>query len=68
MSMPSSVIGERQRGLEPEHAGRGLVERLLLRLLRVRRVVGGDGVDRAVGQRAADGLDVGARCAAAGSP
>ena len=30
--------------------GRRLVERLLLGLLRVRRVVGGDGVDGAVGQ------------------
>ena len=42
-------VGERQgqRGLEAEHAGRRLVERLLLRLGRVRGVVGGDAVDRA---------------------
>ena len=42
--------GQRQRRLEPEHARRGLVEGGLLGLLGVRGVVGGDGVDRPVGQ------------------
>ena len=51
--------GDRERGLEPEHARGRLLERSLLRLGGVRRVVGGDGVDGAVGQALADGVDVG---------
>jgi hypothetical protein len=50
---------QRQRRFEPEHPGGRLFERLLLRLDRVRRVVGGDGVDRAVGQPRFDCSDVG---------
>ncbi len=41
----------RERGLDPEHPRRRLLERALLGLGRVRRVVGGDRVDRAVGER-----------------
>ena len=61
-------MGERdaERRLEPEHPGRRLVERLLLGLAGVRCVVGGDGVDRAVGEPRPDGVDVGTACAAAG--
>ena len=44
-------VGDRERGLEPEHARRGLVEGLVLALGRVRRVVGRDGVDDAVDER-----------------
>ena len=51
--------GERQRRLEAEHPWRRLVERRLLAVRFVRGVVGGDGVDLAVGQCPAHGRDVG---------
>ena len=53
-------LGERQgQGrLEAEHPGRRLVEGPLLLLGRVGGVVGGDGVDGAVGQALLDGLHV----------
>ncbi len=47
-----------ERGLEPEHAGRSLVERLLLGLGGVRCMVGRDRVDRAIGQPGADRCEV----------
>ena len=49
----------RQRRLEAEHPGRRLVEGGLLGLLGVRGVVGGDAVDRAVGQAGPHRGDVG---------
>ena len=52
-SRPVSTIAActtREGGLEPDHAVRGGVPLALLRLDRVRRVVGGDDVDRAVGE------------------
>lgn len=51
--------GQRECRLEPQHARRGVVERLLHQLLGVRGMVGGDGVDRAVGQPHSDRVDVG---------
>ena len=50
-----------ERRLQPEHPRRGVVDRALLVLGRVRRVVGGDGVDRPVGQPGLEGGDVGGR-------
>ena len=46
------------RGLEAEHAEGGAVPLAVLVLRGVRRVVGGDRVDRAVGERLAQRLDV----------
>ena len=57
-----------ERGLEPDHAVRGRVPVALLRLDRVRRVVGGDDVDRAVGEGGAQRVRRLRRGAAAGSP
>ena len=48
----------RERGLEAEHPEGRVDEGVLLVVARVRGVVGGDGVDRAVGQRGAQRLDV----------
>ena len=48
-----------ERRLQAEHPRRRLVERRLLGLLGVGRVVGGDAVDGAVGQAGPDGGDVG---------
>jgi hypothetical protein len=50
--MSSSVSARARAVSEPEHPGRRLVERRLLRLRRMWSVVGGDGVDGAVGQPA----------------
>ena len=50
---------ERERRLQAEHPGRGLLERSLLGLGRMRCVVGGDGVDRAVGEPRLHRVDVG---------
>ena len=50
---------ERGEGsLEPGHAERRLLERDLLLLPRVRRVIGGDGADRSVAERLDQGLAV----------
>ena len=49
---------ERERGLEAEHPRGRLLEHALLALGRVGRVVGGDGVDGAVGEAVPDGGDV----------
>ena len=51
--------GHGQGGLQPEHARRGRGPLDLLVLAGVGGVVGGDGVEGAVGQPLADGLDVG---------
>ena len=51
-------VHDGERGLEPDHAVRGRIPLALLRLDRVRRVVGRDDVDRAVGERGAQRLDV----------
>ena len=61
-------IGEHrgERGLEADRAGRGLVELGLLLLDGVRRVVGRDDVDRAVGQRGAQRITILGRRGAAG--
>ena len=60
---------ERERGLEAEHA-RAAPRRTARSLVsgRVRRVVGGDGVDGAVGQAGLAPRRRRRRCAAAGSP
>ena len=50
-----------ERRLQAEHPRRRLVERSLLRLPRMRGVVGGDGVDRAVDDALDERLDVGLR-------
>jgi hypothetical protein len=50
-----------QGGLEAEHARRCLVEGLFLGLGSMRGMVGGDRVDRAVGESGADRGDVGGR-------
>ena len=54
-------MGDRhaERRLEAEHPGRGLVERLFLRLAGMRCMVGGDRIDRAVGEARPHGVDVG---------
>jgi len=52
-------LDDRQRRLQPGHSHRRGVPLAVLGLDRVRRVVGGDGVDRAVGQPGAQGGDVG---------
>ena len=49
---------ERKQRLEPDDAVRGLVELDVLLVLVVRRVVGRDDVDRAVGERRAQRLAV----------
>ena len=49
---------ERHAELEADHAGRGLAELAVLLERRVRRVVGRDAVDRAVGERLAERGDV----------
>ncbi len=51
--------GDRQRRLQSEHARGRFLEGALLRLRRVGGVVGGDGVDGAVGESRTNGLDVG---------
>ena len=51
-------VHDRQRGLVADHAVRGRVPLALLGLDRVRRVVGGDDVDGAVGERGAQRGDV----------
>ena len=58
---------DRDQGLQADDAERGLVELAHLLLGGVRGMVGGEDLDRAVLQAADDGLDVGLRCAAAGS-
>ena len=55
------LLHDRQRGLQAEHAERGGLPLAVLVLVRVRRVVGGDDVDGAVGQPVAQRLDVGGR-------
>ena len=62
---PGVQRGERR--LEPGHAHRRQLERLLLLLARVRRVVGGDAVDRARAQRPRSAPGGRPRRAAAGS-
>ena len=52
-------VHDGQRGLDAEHAGRGVLERDVFRLARVRCMVGGDRVDRPVEQRGAERVDVG---------
>ena len=47
-----------ERGLEANHAERGLLELHVLFHRRVGRVIGGDGVDGPVGQRLAQRRDV----------
>ncbi len=59
---------DRQRGLQSGHPGLGRTPLGLLVLRRVRRVVGGDAVDGAVGQARAQRLRRRRRSAAAGSP
>ena len=54
------LLHDRQRGLQAEHAHGGGGPLAVLVLVRVRGVVGGDDVDRAVGQRLAQRLDVAA--------
>ncbi len=51
--------GQRQGGLEAQHARGGQVEGLLLGLLVVGGMVSGDGVDRAVEQAGPHGFAVG---------
>ena len=55
------VEHDRQRGLEAEHAGRRALELDVLLDGRVRRVVGRDRVDRAVGERLEQRLLIGGR-------
>ena len=55
------LLHDGQRGLQAGHAERGRAPLAVLVLARVRRVVGGDDVDRAVGQALADRLDVALR-------
>ena len=52
------LADHRERGLQAEHPEGGVDERVLLVVARVRRVVGGDRVDGAVGQRVAQRGDV----------
>ena len=52
------LLHDRERGLEPDHAVGGGIPLALLRLDRVRSVVGRDDVDRAVGEGGAQRLDV----------
>ena len=52
------VADDGQGGLEAEHAGRGVDERLLLVVPRVRRVVRGDRVDGPVGESLPQRADV----------
>ena len=56
------------RGLEPDHAHRGGGPLAALRLRRVRGVVGGDRVDRTVGERGPEDVRRPPPSAAAGSP
>ena len=55
------LLHHRQRGLQPEHPEGRRLPLAVLVLVRVRRVVGGDDVDGAVGQAGAQRLDVGGR-------
>ena len=64
----TSAQAERQRGLEADDAERRAWSNSTSFSSRVvRRVIGGDDVDGAVGEPAAQRVDVGAPCAAAGS-
>ena len=56
--LPDQVQADREGRLEAEHAVQRRVELELLLLRRVRRVVGGDGVDGAVGEPLAQRLHV----------
>ena len=65
---PSSPCASAERGLEAEHARRRLIERQLFFVCGVRRVVGGDGIDGAVGQAGTDRRDIAVGAQAVGSP
>ena len=52
------LLDDAQRALEPDHAEAGLLPGALLRFRRVRRVIRGDDVDRAVGEGRTQGLHV----------